>query len=98
MMIGLKSEYQIEQKCCSACGKRSNNERKSVKRGAAGTQCSGNGGCHIASGTEDGGNTSIAQEQPFFSRIAEMTLISVSVAVLFFLVGIAAKYFLRVDL
>ena len=42
--------------------------------------------------------TSVAQEQPFFSRFGEMAVISVSVAVLSFLVGIAAKHFLGVDL
>ena len=42
--------------------------------------------------------TSVAQDQPFFSRFREMALISVGVAVLSFFVGIAAKRFLGVDL
>ena len=42
--------------------------------------------------------TSVAQDQPFRSRFAEMALISVSVAVLSFVVGILAKKFLGVDL
>ncbi len=42
--------------------------------------------------------TSVAQDQPFRRRFSEMALISVSVAVLSFLVGIAAKKFLGVDL
>jgi len=42
--------------------------------------------------------TSVAQDQPFKSRFLEMALISVSVAVLSFLVGILAKKFLGVDL
>lgn len=42
--------------------------------------------------------TSVAQDQPFTSRFAEMAVISVSVAVLSFFVGIAAKAFLGVDL
>lgn len=42
--------------------------------------------------------TSVAQDQPFRSRFAEMALISVSVAVLSFVVGILAKRFLGVDL
>jgi len=42
--------------------------------------------------------TSVAQDQPFKSRFAEMALISVSVAVLSFIVGILAKRFLGVDL
>ena len=42
--------------------------------------------------------TSVAQDQPFRSRFGEMALISVSVAVLSFVVGILAKKFLGVDL
>ena len=42
--------------------------------------------------------TSIAQDQPFKSRFLEMALISISVAVLSFIVGILAKKFLGVDL
>ena len=42
--------------------------------------------------------TSVAQDQPFKSRFLEMALISVSVAVLSFVVGILAKKFLGVDL
>ena len=42
--------------------------------------------------------TSVAQDQKFFSRFGEMALISVSVAVLSFVVGILAKKFLGVDL
>ena len=42
--------------------------------------------------------TSVAQDQPFRSRFLEMALISVSVAVLSFIVGILAKKFLGVDL
>ena len=42
--------------------------------------------------------TSVAQDQPFKPRFAEMALISVSVAVLSFIVGILAKKFLGVDL
>ena len=42
--------------------------------------------------------TSVAQDQPFGSRFMEMALISVSVAVLSFVVGILAKKFLGVDL
>ena len=42
--------------------------------------------------------TSHAQDQPFGSRFLEMALISVSVAVLSFVVGILAKKFLGVDL
>ena len=42
--------------------------------------------------------TSVAQDQPFGSRFLEMALISVSVAVLSFVVGILAKKFLGVDL
>lgn len=42
--------------------------------------------------------TSVAQDQPFKSRFLEMALISVSVAVMSFFVGIAAKKFLGVDL
>ena len=42
--------------------------------------------------------TSVAQDQKFFSRFGEMAIISVSVAVLSFVVGILAKKFLGVDL
>ena len=42
--------------------------------------------------------TSVAQDQPFKSRFLEMALISISVAVLSFIVGILAKKFLGVDL
>ena len=42
--------------------------------------------------------TSVAQDQPFRSRFLEMAVISVSVAVLSFIVGILAKKFLGVDL
>ena len=41
--------------------------------------------------------TSVAQDQPFKSRFMEMAIISVSVAVLSFVVGILAKQFLGVD-
>ena len=42
--------------------------------------------------------TSVAQDQPFFSRFGEMAVISITVAVLSFVVGILAKQFLGVDL
>ena len=42
--------------------------------------------------------TSVAQGEPFGSRFAEMAIISVSVAVISFAVGILAKKFLGVDL
>ena len=42
--------------------------------------------------------TSIAQDQPFKSRFLEMALISISVAVLSFVVGVLAKKFLGVEL
>ena len=42
--------------------------------------------------------TSVAQDQPFKRRFAEMAIISVSVAVLSFVVGILAKKFLGVEL
>ena len=42
--------------------------------------------------------TSVAQDQPFRSRFLEMAVISVSVAVLSFVVGILAKKFLGIDL
>ena len=42
--------------------------------------------------------TSVAQDQPFFSRFGEMAVISISVAVVSFIVGILAKQFLGVDL
>jgi len=41
--------------------------------------------------------TSIAQDQPFKSRFTEMAVISVSVAVLSFIVGVLAKNLLGVD-
>jgi len=40
----------------------------------------------------------VAQDQPFKRRFLEMALISVSVAVLSFIVGVLAKKFLGVDL
>lgn len=42
--------------------------------------------------------TSVAKDQPFFSRFREMALISVGVAVMSFFVGILAKRFLGVDI
>lgn len=42
--------------------------------------------------------TSVAQDQPFRSRFLEMAIISISVAVVSFIVGILAKKFLGVDL
>ena len=42
--------------------------------------------------------TSVAQDQPFKSRFLEMAVISISVAVVSFIVGILAKQFLGVDL
>ena len=42
--------------------------------------------------------TSVAQDQPFKSRFTEMAVISISVAVLSFVVGVLAKQFLGVDL
>jgi len=42
--------------------------------------------------------TSVAQDQPFKRRFLEMALISITVAVLSFIVGILAKRFLGVDL
>ena len=42
--------------------------------------------------------TSVAQDQPFKSRFLEMAVISVSVAVVSFIVGILAKKFLGVDI
>lgn len=42
--------------------------------------------------------TSVAQDEPFFSRFREMAVISVSVAVISFAVGVLAKQFLGVDL
>ena len=42
--------------------------------------------------------TSVAQDQPFRSRFLEMAIISISVAVISFLVGILAKKFLGVEL
>lgn len=41
--------------------------------------------------------TSVAQDQPFRSRFLEMAIISVSVAVISFVVGILAKRFLGID-
>ena len=41
--------------------------------------------------------TSVAQDQPFKSRFLEMAVISISVAVMSFVVGILAKKFLGVD-
>ena len=42
--------------------------------------------------------TSVAQDEAFKSRFLEMAIISISVAVLSFFVGIAAKHFLGVDI
>ena len=42
--------------------------------------------------------TSVAQDEPFRSRFLEMAVISISVAVVSFIVGILAKRFLGVDL
>ena len=42
--------------------------------------------------------TSVAQDQPFRSRFLEMALISISVAVISFVVGLLAKTFLGVDI
>ena len=42
--------------------------------------------------------TAVAQDEPFGSRFTEMAVISISVAVISFFVGIAAKYFLGVDI
>ena len=42
--------------------------------------------------------TSVAQDEPFKSRFLEMAVISISVAVVSFIVGILAKQFLGVDL
>ena len=42
--------------------------------------------------------TSVAQDQPFKSRFAEMAIISISVAVISFIVGVAAKAILGVDI
>jgi len=42
--------------------------------------------------------TSVAQDEPFKSRFLEMAVISISVAVVSFIVGILAKKFLGVDL
>ena len=42
--------------------------------------------------------TSVAKDQPFKSRFLEMSIISISVAVLSFIVGILAKKFLGIDL
>ena len=43
-------------------------------------------------------HTSVAQDQPFKSRFAEMAIISISVAVISFFVGVAAKAILGVDI
>ena len=42
--------------------------------------------------------TSVAKDQPFRSRFLEMSIISISVAVLSFIVGVLAKKFLGIDL
>ena len=42
--------------------------------------------------------TSVAQDQPFKSRFLEMAIISITVAVVSFLVGILAKKFLGVEI
>lgn len=42
--------------------------------------------------------TSVAKDQPFKSRFLEMSIISISVAVLSFIVGLLAKRFLGIDL
>lgn len=42
--------------------------------------------------------TSVAQDQPFKSRFLEMSVISISVAVISFVVGVLAKRFLGLDL
>ena len=42
--------------------------------------------------------TSVAQDEPFASRFSEMAIISITVAVVSFVVGILAKKFLGVDL
>ena len=42
--------------------------------------------------------TSVAQNQPFKSRFLEMSTISISVAVISFVVGILAKKFLGLDI
>ena len=42
--------------------------------------------------------TSVAQDEPFKSRFLEMAIISISVAVMSFIVGVLAKKFLGVDL
>ena len=41
--------------------------------------------------------TSVAKDQPFKSRFLEMSIISISVAVISFVVGLLAKHFLGVD-
>ncbi|MBR4072256.1 MAG: rubrerythrin family protein, partial [Clostridia bacterium] len=41
--------------------------------------------------------TSVAQDLPFGSRFAEMAIISISVAVISFIVGVLAKKFLGVE-
>ncbi len=40
----------------------------------------------------------IAKSQPFFKRFAEMASISIGVAIISFCIGLAAKYFLQIDL
>ena len=42
--------------------------------------------------------TSVAQSQPFLSRFLEMAIISVSVAVISFGVGVAAKLLFNIDI
>ena len=42
--------------------------------------------------------TSVAQSQPFKSRFLEMSIISVSVAVISFIVGVLAKQMFGIDL
>jgi Uncharacterized membrane protein len=41
---------------------------------------------------------SVAKDQPFWSRFVEMACISLGVAVISFIIGLAAKYFLQVDI
>ena len=42
--------------------------------------------------------TSVAQDKPFVSRFLEMSIISVSVAIISFVVGVLAKHFLGLDI
>lgn len=42
--------------------------------------------------------TSVAQDKPFISRFLEMSIISVSVAIISFVVGVLAKHFLGLDI